>query len=116
MDIHEYQAKEILAKFGVPIPRGALAYSPEQAATAPAKSAVSSSCQGPVHTGGRGKPAAQSPAARTKSLMLPTICRQELVTHQSGPLAKSFIACMSKVKLASPANPFAFVPTANLSE
>ena len=32
MDIHEYQAKEILARFGVPVPRGALAYSPEQAA------------------------------------------------------------------------------------
>ena len=32
MDIHEYQAKEILARFGVPIPRGGLAYSPEQAA------------------------------------------------------------------------------------
>ncbi|MGH6855751.1 MAG: ATP-grasp domain-containing protein, partial [Aestuariivirga sp.] len=32
MDIHEYQAKEILAKFGVPVPKGALAYSPEQAA------------------------------------------------------------------------------------
>ena len=26
MDIHEYQAKELLAKFGVPIPRGGLAY------------------------------------------------------------------------------------------
>lgn len=31
MDIHEYQAKEILAGFGVPVPRGGLAYSPEQA-------------------------------------------------------------------------------------
>ena len=31
MDIHEYQAKEILAEYGVPIPVGALAYSPEQA-------------------------------------------------------------------------------------
>ena len=29
MDIHEYQAKEILAKFGVTVPAGALAYSPE---------------------------------------------------------------------------------------
>ena len=28
----EYQAKELLAKFGVPVPRGGLAYSPEQAA------------------------------------------------------------------------------------
>ncbi len=32
MDIHEYQAKELLAGFGVPVPRGGLAYSPEQAA------------------------------------------------------------------------------------
>jgi len=32
MDIHEYQAKEILSGFGVSIPRGGLAYSPEQAA------------------------------------------------------------------------------------
>jgi len=31
VDIHEYQAKEILSEFGVPIPRGGLAYSPEQA-------------------------------------------------------------------------------------
>ncbi len=31
MDIHEYQAKEILSRFGVAVPAGALAYSPEQA-------------------------------------------------------------------------------------
>ena len=31
MDIHEYQAKELLSEFGVPIPPGGLAYSPEQA-------------------------------------------------------------------------------------
>ena len=31
MDIHEYQAKEILSDFGVMIPPGGLAYSPEQA-------------------------------------------------------------------------------------
>ena len=31
MDIHEYQAKELLAGFGVAIPRGGVAYSPEQA-------------------------------------------------------------------------------------
>ena len=29
MDIHEYQAKELLAGFGVAIPRGGVAYSPE---------------------------------------------------------------------------------------
>jgi len=32
MDIHEYQAKEILSDFGVKVPNGGLAYSPEQAA------------------------------------------------------------------------------------
>ena len=31
MDIHEYQAKELLARHGVHVPRGGLAYSPEQA-------------------------------------------------------------------------------------
>ncbi|MEO0720047.1 MAG: ATP-grasp domain-containing protein, partial [Pseudomonadota bacterium] len=31
MDIHEYQAKEILSGFGVPVPMGGIAYSPEQA-------------------------------------------------------------------------------------
>ena len=31
MNIHEYQAKEILAKFGVSIPKGGIAYSPENA-------------------------------------------------------------------------------------
>ena len=31
MDVHEYQAKELLARYGVPIPRGAVVYSPEQA-------------------------------------------------------------------------------------
>jgi succinyl-CoA synthetase beta subunit len=32
MDIHEHQAKDILKGFGVPVPKGGLAYSPEQAA------------------------------------------------------------------------------------
>jgi malate-CoA ligase subunit beta len=31
LDIHEYQAKEILANFGVATPHGAVAYSPDQA-------------------------------------------------------------------------------------
>ena len=31
MDIHEYQAKKILSGFGVTIPRGGIAYSPENA-------------------------------------------------------------------------------------
>ena len=56
MNIHEYQAKELLAKFGVPVPAGHAAMSVEEAAAAAAK------LPGPlyvvkaqIHAGGRGK-------------------------------------------------------------
>jgi succinyl-CoA synthetase beta subunit len=56
MDIHEYQAKEILARSGVPVPRGGLAWSPEQAAFRARELG-----DGPyvvkaqIHSGGRGE-------------------------------------------------------------
>ena len=56
MNIHEYQAKELLAKFGVPVPAGHAAMSVEEAVAAAAK------LPGPlyvvkaqIHAGGRGK-------------------------------------------------------------
>src|SRR5690349_23959268 len=56
MNIHEYQAKELLAKFGVPVPAGFAAMSVEEAAEAAGK------LPGPlyvvkaqIHAGGRGK-------------------------------------------------------------
>src|ERR1043165_462491 len=56
MSIHEYQAKEVLAKFGVPVPAGHAAMSVEEAVAAAAK------LPGPlyvvkaqIHAGGRGK-------------------------------------------------------------
>jgi len=56
MDIHEYQAKEILAGFGVPVPRGGLAYSPEQAAYRAREIGGDKwVVKAQVHTGGRGK-------------------------------------------------------------
>lgn len=55
MDIHEYQAKEILARFGVPVPRGGLAYSPEQAAYRARELGGSAwVVKAQVHAGGRG--------------------------------------------------------------
>ena len=55
MDIHEYQAKEILARFGVPVPRGGLAYSPEQAVyRARALGGSAWVVKAQVHAGGRG--------------------------------------------------------------
>lgn len=56
MDIHEYQAKEILAHFGVPAPRGALAYSPEQAAYRAREIGGDAwVVKAQIHSGGRGE-------------------------------------------------------------
>jgi len=55
MDIHEYQAKEILARFGVPVPRGGLAYSPEQAGyRARELGGEAWVVKAQIHSGGRG--------------------------------------------------------------
>jgi succinyl-CoA synthetase beta subunit len=56
MDIHEYQAKEILARFGVPIPRGGLAYSPEQAGYRAREIGGDAwVVKAQIHSGGRGQ-------------------------------------------------------------
>jgi malate-CoA ligase subunit beta len=56
MDIHEHQAKEILHGFGVPVPRGGLAYSPEQAAYRCRELGGSAwVVKAQVHAGGRGE-------------------------------------------------------------
>jgi len=55
MDIHEHQAKDILAGFGVPVPKGLLAFSPEQAAFA-CRQLGGGTCvvKAQIHSGGRG--------------------------------------------------------------
>ena len=56
MEIHEYQAKQLLADFGVSIPRGGLAYSPEQAAyRARELGGARWAVKAQIHSGGRGK-------------------------------------------------------------
>ena len=56
MEIHEYQAKEILSDFGVPIPRGGLAYSPEQAVYRCHEIGGDAwAVKAQIHSGGRGK-------------------------------------------------------------
>jgi succinyl-CoA synthetase beta subunit len=56
MNLHEYQAKELLAKYGLPVQQGILANTPEEAANAfrglAGKFAV---IKAQVHAGGRGK-------------------------------------------------------------
>jgi malate-CoA ligase subunit beta len=56
MDIHEYQAKEILANFGVPVPKGGVAFTPEQASFR-CQELGGGRCvvKAQVHSGGRGE-------------------------------------------------------------
>jgi hypothetical protein len=55
MDIHEHQAKDILATFGVPVPKGGLAYSPEQAAYVARSLGFPCVVKAQIHSGGRGE-------------------------------------------------------------
>lgn len=55
MKIHEYQAKEIFAKYGVPIPQGRVASTPEEAAAIAEELGVTVVVKAQVHVGGRGK-------------------------------------------------------------
>ena len=91
MNIHEYQAKSLLAKYGVAVPRGGVAFTADEAVT------VAKQLGGPVwvvkaqiHAGGRGKgggvkvvKSIDDVAAQSKAILGMT-----LVTHQTGPEGK----------------------------
>ena len=91
MDIHEYQAKELLSKFGVGIPTGALAYSPEQAAyRAREMGGDRWVVKAQVHAGGRGKAGGVKVCSSDSEIqdVTETMFGQKLVTHQTGPEGK----------------------------
>jgi succinyl-CoA synthetase beta subunit len=91
MKIHEYQAKEILARYGVPVPKGEVANTFEEA-QAVARKLFAEGAQGvavkaQIHAGGRGKGGGVK-VARTREdaeLHAKNILGMTLVTHQTGP-------------------------------
>jgi succinyl-CoA synthetase beta subunit len=87
MKIHEYQAKEILKKFGVPVPNGRVAETPVQAREIAAELGGAVVVKGQIHAGGRGKgggiKVAQSPEEAEKAAG--EIIGMTLITHQTGP-------------------------------
>ena len=91
MDIHEYQAKKILSGFGVEIPRGGIAYSPENAESKAREIGGSKwVVKAQVHSGARGKAggiilceSALEVAQATDKLL-----GKKLVTNQTGPEGK----------------------------
>ena len=87
MKIHEYQAKQILAKYGVPIPRGSVAYSVDEA-TQVSDDLATDVCvvKAQIHAGGRGKGGGVkvSKGMDAVSKNAKTILGMQLVTHQTG--------------------------------
>ena len=88
MKIHEYQAKQILAKYGVTIPRGKVAFTVDEAVSA-AEELGTEICvvKAQIHAGGRGKGGGVKvskglEAVRTNAEQ---ILGMQLVTHQTGP-------------------------------
>ena len=87
MKIHEYQAKEIFARYGIPVPQGRVATAPDAASEIAADIGGSVVVKAQVHAGGRGKAGGirvvNSPqaAAEAAESMLGTT----LVTFQTGP-------------------------------
>lgn len=88
MKIHEYQAKQILAKYGVPVPRGSAAYSVDEA-TQIAKDLGSEVCvvKAQIHAGGRGKGGGVKVSKGKDAVRenADAILGMQLVTHQTGP-------------------------------
>ena len=54
MKLHEYQAKTIFARYGIPVPKGQLAQTPDEAADATASLGGRAAIKAQVHAGGRG--------------------------------------------------------------
>ena len=91
MNIHEYQAKQLLAKYGVAVPRGGVAY------TAPEAENVAKGLGGPpwvvkaqIHAGGRGKGGGIKVVESLEDVRETAnrILGMNLVTHQTGPEGK----------------------------
>ena len=87
MKIHEYQAKALLARYGVPVPRGEVAHTVVEAEAAAHKLGGTVVVKAQIHAGGRGKGGGvkvvknfeEARAAAEKILGM------TLVTHQTGP-------------------------------
>jgi succinyl-CoA synthetase beta subunit len=87
MKIHEYQAKEILRRYRVPVPRGEPAFSAEQAFQIAGRLGGSVVVKAQIHAGGRGKGGGVKIArnAQEACQIASQMLGMKLVTHQTGP-------------------------------
>ena len=95
MNIHEYQAKELLGRYGVKVPRGKIAFTPREAEEIAKEflaDGKNSACvvKAQIHAGGRGK-AGGVKFAKTREearANAEALLGKVLVTHQTGPRGK----------------------------
>jgi len=91
MNIHEYQGKEVLRKYGVAVPNGKVAFTVDEAVEA-AKQLSTAVCvvKAQIHAGGRGKAGGVKVAKNLEEVRTyaTEILGKTLITHQTGPEGK----------------------------
>ena len=88
MNVHEYQAKQILARFGVPVPKGQPASTPDEVAAAfKSLGQPKAVVKVQIHAGGRGKAGGVNLLSSTDEArdFAASLLGKPLVTHQTGP-------------------------------
>ncbi|MBL8214912.1 MAG: ADP-forming succinate--CoA ligase subunit beta [Bryobacterales bacterium] len=87
MKIHEYQAKALLAKYGVPVPRGKAARTVDEAVAVAQELGGSVVVKAQIHAGGRGKGGGVKVAKDLEQAreLAGKILGMNLITHQTGP-------------------------------
>ena len=91
MDVHEYQAKELLSGFGVPVPKGAIAFSSDQAVYAATElGGWSWAVKAQIHAGARGKAGGVKICKTYNEVRAATegMLGKNMVTLQTGPEGK----------------------------
>ncbi|HAK61628.1 MAG: ADP-forming succinate--CoA ligase subunit beta [Pseudomonadota bacterium] len=91
MNIHEYQAKQVLKTFGIPVPRGGVAFTPDEAVkVANALRAKNWVLKAQIHAGGRGKGGGIKVVKSISQLNAEAeqMLGMTLVTPQTGPAGK----------------------------
>ncbi|KWX87523.1 succinyl-CoA synthetase subunit beta [Paenibacillus riograndensis] len=91
MNIHEYQGKEVLKKYGVAVPNGKVAYTVEEAVEAAASLGTPVVVvKAQIHAGGRGKAGGVKVAKSSEEVRAyaEEILGKTLITHQTGPEGK----------------------------
>ena len=87
MNIHEFQSKELFARYGIPVPRGIVATTPAEAKTATQELGGQSVVKAQIHAGGRGKSGGvqlvRSPGEAEEAAQ--RMLASNIVTAQTGP-------------------------------